>query len=159
MPGFLDRLKSGADKAAFEADRMLRLNQAQSALKALERDLDKELTELGRKVLVLHDAGTLTQPELQESLAPIDELRQKLAAQRAEVERIRQEKPPEAESEQPVEPPQPAAPPRPVVGTGEEPAAEAPSPAAQGTVCPRCQTPLPPNVRFCPECGYKVGED
>ena len=32
MPGFFDKIKSGADKAAFEADRLRRVTQAQSVL-------------------------------------------------------------------------------------------------------------------------------
>ncbi len=151
MPGFLDRLKSGADKAAFEADRMLRLNQAQSALKAIERDLEKELADLGRQVMEHYDAGTLDQPELVALCQQIDESRQKRAAQEAKIEQIREEQPPEDEAAAPQAAPTPAP-------VAQEPVQEAPSPVQQGTVCPRCQTPLPPDVRFCPECGYKVTE-
>jgi hypothetical protein len=145
MPGFLDRIKSGADKAAFEADRLLRVTQAQSALKALQREMEA----IGQQAVALYDAGTLTQPELLAILPQIDTLRQQIAAQEAEVERIRQEKPLEAPApgeERLEEAPAPAQ---------EEPP-EAPAPAPQGRICPQCQTELPADVRFCPECGSRV---
>ena len=141
MPGFLDKLKSGADKAAFEADRLVRINQAQSALKAMQRELEAEVAALGQQALALYDAGTLTQSELLALGPKIDDVRQRIAAQEAEVERIRQEKPPEAAPAQ------------------ERPAATAEADVApEGRVCPNCQTPLSADVRFCPECGAKVAE-
>lgn len=149
MPRFLDRIKSGADKAAFEADRLLRVTQAQSALKALERDLEAQMAAIGQQAVALYDAGTLTQPELLAILPQIDTLRQQIAAQEAEVERIRQEKPPEAPAPAEEEPPQAPAP------AQEEPP-EAPAPAPQGRRCPQCHTELPADVRFCPECGARV---
>jgi hypothetical protein len=160
MPGFFDKLKSGADKAAFEADRLLRVNQAQSTLRALQRDLETETAGLGREVLALYDAGTLTQPELLALCPNIDALREKIATQEAEVERIRQEKPPEAPApaqEKPAEPPQPVQA-SPALGTPAETEtpAEPAAPGPQGRACPNCGTPLPADVRFCPECGTKL---
>jgi septal ring factor EnvC (AmiA/AmiB activator) len=153
MPGFLDKLKSGADKAAFEADRMLRLNQAQSALKQVQRDLETELAALGQQVMELYDAGNLTQPELAAMMPKIDAARQKITAQEAEVERIRQEKGPEAGAQAPAQPSapvqasaMPSPPPQPV------------TPVAQGRTCANCGSPLPEDVRFCPECGARVEE-
>ena len=162
MPGFFDRLKSGADKAAFEADRLLRLNQAQGAVKAAQRDLEAKVAELGRQALALYDAGNLDHPELQDICRQIEAQREEIAAREAEVERIREEKPPEAggpPSEQPPEPPTPpsAEPPYPPPAP-EEPTSEFGGPTAEARTCPNCGTPLPPDVRFCPECGTKIEE-
>lgn len=140
MPGFLDKLKSGADKAAFEADRLVRVNQAQSALKAMQREVEAEVVALGQQALALYDAGTLTQPELLALGPKIDSVRQRIADQEAEVERIRQEKPPDA------------------AATLPEARPEAPAPAPQGRVCSSCRTPVSADVRFCPECGARVVE-
>jgi hypothetical protein len=150
MPGFLDKLKSGADKAAFEADRLVRVNQAQSALKAIQRELEAEVVALGQQALALYDAGTLTQPELLALGPKIDSIRQRVAAQEAEVERIRQEKPPEAAAaqEKPVA----------AVEASPAPQAEVAAPGPPGRFCPNCHAPLPADVRFCPECGAKVAE-
>jgi len=149
MPSFLDKIKSGADKAAFEADRMRRVSQAQSALKSLQQELGAQTMALGQQALALGDAGTLTQPELLALLPSIGDLRQRIAAQEAEVERIRQEKPAEAPAPAPQEP---AAAPIPV----PQPPAAAPAPVLHGHICPQCKTELPADVRFCPECGSKA---
>jgi hypothetical protein len=162
MPGFFDKLKSGADKAAFEADRLLRVNQAQSALKALQRELETEVAELGQQAVALYENGTLTQPELLALCPKIDAKRQAIAAQEAEVERIRQEKPPEAGAPTPEQPPEAAAPaqkgPSQVVPTAPEQPPQAAGPTPQGRTCPNCGTSLPDDVRFCPECGTRVGD-
>jgi RNA polymerase subunit RPABC4/transcription elongation factor Spt4 len=139
MPGFLDKIKSGADKAAFEADRLRRQTQAQSALSKLKNDVNTQTAALGQKALALYDAGALAQPELLAVCQQMDALRQRIAVQEAEVERIRQEKPMDA--------PAPAEAPAPV---------PARAPAPSGHICPDCQTPLPADIRFCPECGAKA---
>jgi len=61
MPGFLDKLKSGADKAAFEADRLRRVSQAQSALNQLKRDVDAQIL-LGNALAGLRDLTTMQTP-------------------------------------------------------------------------------------------------
>jgi peptidoglycan hydrolase CwlO-like protein len=104
MPSFLDKLKSGADKAAFEADRLVRVNQAQGALRNLQHELENELQALGQQVAALYDNGTLTQPELLALMPQLEAKRQQIASQEAEVERIRQEKAPEAGAEPPWRP-------------------------------------------------------
>ncbi|MBN1658534.1 MAG: zinc ribbon domain-containing protein [Anaerolineae bacterium] len=150
MAGFLGKLKSGADKAAFEADRLVRVNQAQSALRAIQRELEAEVAALGQQAVELYDAGALTQPELLALAPKIDSVRERIAAQEAEVERIRQEKPPEA-----APAPEKSAT---VAPAAPEPPPPAPAPVPQGHVCPKCQTPLRPDVRFCPECGFRVAD-
>ena len=150
MPSFLDKLKSGADKAAFEADRLVRVNQAQSAAKAAQREVDAELQALGRQVMDLYDAGTLAQPELLALCANVDDLRQQLAAREAEVERIRDEKPPESGAEQIQTAEQPAGAQQP------EPPEAQPAPAPSSHTCANCGATIKPNNRFCPECGTRV---
>ncbi len=169
MPGFFDKLKSGADKAAFEADRLRRQTQAQSALKGFQRDLETQVQALGQQALALYDAGTLTQPELLALGPQIDSLRQQIATQEAEIERIRHEKPPEAvaPAEEPPLPPPVPVPQRPPTPAPVQagPVAEPPpavrsapptTPELHGHICPKCQIPLPADVRFCPECGSKA---
>jgi type IV secretory pathway VirB10-like protein len=148
MPSFLDKLKSGADKAAFEADRLVRVNQAQSALKNLQREMETEVEALGKQALALYDAGALTQSELLALMPQIEAKRQQIADQEAEVERIRQDKPAEAST---------PAPDRPAAGApAPYAAAPPPAPVATGRACPNCGAALAADVRFCPECGSKV---
>lgn len=144
MPGIFDKMKSGAERASFEADRLWRVNQARSTLRDLEGDLEARVAALGCQTLALYDAGGLTQAELLESCGPIDALRQKIEAQQAEVERIQQEKPPTEPGAEEAVP-------------SEAPAHEEPSRAGaestQERTCARCHSPVMAGARFCQECG------
>ena len=133
MPGFFDKIKSGADKAAFEADRLRRVTQAQGVLNKLKGELTTQVTAIGAKAVELYDAGVMPQPEFQELFQQLDGLRQQITDQQAEVERIRQEKAPEAAA-----------------------AAPAPTAAPAGRTCPNCHAEVAAGVKFCPNCGSKV---
>jgi hypothetical protein len=151
MPSFLDKVKTGAERATFEADRLRRLNQAKSALRALEGDLEQQVGALGQQVLALYSAGRLTQPELVASCASIDTLRQKIEAQAAEVERIQQEKPasePVAEQERSPE----------ALALVPEGLQQAAVESPPGRICANCHSPLAAGARFCPECGAVATE-
>jgi hypothetical protein len=144
MPGIFDKMKSGAERASFEADRLWRVNQARSTLRGLEGGLEAQLAALGLQTLALYDAGGLTQAELLASCGPIDALRQQIEGQKAEVERIQQEKlptEPGAEQERPPEAP-----------VHEEPARAA-AESTQERICARCHSPVMAGARFCQECG------
>lgn len=152
MPSFLDKLKSGADKAAFEAERLVRVNQAQAAVRAAQRDLEEQTVALGREALALYDAGALAQQELLATCRSIDASRQQVATLEAEVERIRQEKPPEPGAQ-----PEPEAA---AAGTAAAPLraqpVAPPEAVEQGQTCPNCGSALRAGIRFCPECGTKL---
>jgi hypothetical protein len=151
MPSFLEKMKSGAERATFEADRLRRLTQAKSALKALEEDLEKQTIAIGQQVLALYDEGCLTQPELLTSCSAIDTLRQKINAQETEVERVQQENPatePIVEQEWSSETP-------PLAPAGPQKAAVESMP---GSICVKCHGPLAADARFCPECGTPVAQ-
>ncbi|MBN1135959.1 MAG: zinc ribbon domain-containing protein [Anaerolineae bacterium] len=131
MPGFFDKIKSGADKAAFEADRLRRVTQAQGVLNKLKGELTEQVTVIGTRAVELYDGGTLAVPEMQDLFQQLDSLRQQVADQQEEIERIRQEKAPEA----PVAAPAPA-----------------------GLTCPNCHAEVAAGVKFCPNCGSKIEE-
>jgi|MudIll2142460700_1097286.scaffolds.fasta_scaffold1101718_1 RNA polymerase subunit RPABC4/transcription elongation factor Spt4 len=133
MPSLFDKIKSGADKAAFEADRLRRVNQAQGVLSKLKGELATQVTAIGTRAVELYDAGAMTQPELQELFQQLDSLRQQVADQQAEVEQMRQEKAPEAPA-----------------------AAPTLAAASAGHPCPNCSADVPPGVKFCPNCGSKI---
>ena len=160
MPGFFDKVRSGAEKAAFEADRLRKVNQAQGVLKGFQRELDATVAAWGPQVLALYDAGTLTQPELLATGPQIDELREKITAQEAEIVRIREERPPEPEPEVVAPPAPPAFPDQPQqmddTARAEPLPAGATATRAGGRFCGNCGAALPPGVKFCMECGTKA---
>ena len=61
MPGFFDKIKSGADKAAFEADRLRRVTQAQGVLNKLKGELTTQVAAVGTRAVELYDGGALAQ--------------------------------------------------------------------------------------------------
>ena len=130
MPAIFDRIREGADRAVFEADRLRRLQQAQSQLKALKRDVQQATDQLGAATLRLYDEGRLSQPELVQLCQEIDALRGRVTAQEQEIERIRQERPP-----------------------APRVAASRFVPVLYGHICPNCRIELPAEARFCPHCG------
>ena len=91
MAGFLDRLKKGADKPVFEADKLWRVAGVRCQINALQGQVNQRTQTLGTQVLELFYADQLTQPELLETCEQIAALRQRIAEEEAKIETIRQE--------------------------------------------------------------------
>jgi hypothetical protein len=139
MPGFLDKVKEGAQKAAAEADRLSRQTQAQLEVRSLEKQVSDALEALGRSAMELFDRGALPQPELRAACDAVVAARQKLAAQQQRIADI------QSGGKTPATP-----------GTAA-PAAPAPAaPSSSAAVCPQCGAPVKPGARFCGECGAPV---
>ncbi len=136
MRGFVDRARWEASKAAFEADRLLRLRRVDSAMEGLRGQIQQLSYQIGNKAIDLSRAGPLDPQELVPLLDQVRKLESGIADKEAEKARIKQELPP---------PPPEAAP---VVQ-----AAPVPRTASYGHVCPKCQIELPPEAKFCPRCG------
>jgi ribosomal protein L32 len=90
MAGFLDRLRKGADKSAFEADKLWRVAGVRCQINALKGQAHQRTQTLGTQALELFDAGQLTQPELLETCGQIAALRQRIAEEEAKIEAIQQ---------------------------------------------------------------------
>lgn len=91
MSSLTDRFRSGAGKAAFEADKLRRLTLAQNAIRPLRGDADRAYFELGKLAYLLHTRGAITQAELLTACRGMDDIQAKIAAAEAEVESIRAE--------------------------------------------------------------------
>ncbi|MGB8644366.1 MAG: zinc ribbon domain-containing protein [Anaerolineae bacterium] len=161
MP-FFDRLKGEADKAAFEANRMMRVNSVQSEIGGLKGQLQARRDELGAAVYELFKAQQLTEPKLIAICEAMRTTEAAIAAKEKDIENIRHEKAPDHTA--PVAKPASPMPGAPIPGiptmvTAPAAVANAPAPAAgevYGHICSNEKVPLPANVMFCPNCGAKA---
>lgn len=165
MNSLVDRFKSGAGKAAFEADKLRRVTSAQSAIKPLRGEADRLYFEMGKLAYLLYTQGGVSQPELQTVGERLAAVQAQIAGAEAEVERIR--------AEEYVEPLPSAVSQTGLIcpnghGTlmggasfcqtcGAAGVSPAPMPQAKATMpCRRCGNALDLDARFCPSCGTPV---
>ena len=161
MAKFFNRIRSGAGRAAFEADKLRRVNSVQSIIKSLQEEINQTFFRAGRVAFELHQAGQVAQPELQQVCGHLTMLHGQVIARGHEIEAIRDQ-----EYVEPRREPQygrlcpnghgelpPQAKFCPVCGAQ---AVSAPPPAATSKFCPACGTELLPEARFCPGCGAAV---
>ena len=157
MPDFFGKLKSGAEKVAFEADKMARLNHAQGEVGKVKRQIEAQYMKMGQLVYQQHVNQGAEDPEVNEICQSINELEKEMAEKQAVVQRIDAE----TYSEQGEPKPAPAAPP-----VSPEPMADAvppaPSvdavstPAPETKFCTNCGKEMPIMTKFCPECGQRM---
>lgn len=159
MESIFGRIRSGAGRAAFEADKQRRILAVQSTIRGLRREIEQSIQRVGNAAMGLYHARRLTEPDLQQVCQETAALQAQVAAQEREIESIRQE-----EYIEPVYVPSVGGGAVCPNGHGAVPAgarfcprcgAEAifgPPPAAGG-FCPSCGAALVPGASFCPSCG------
>jgi predicted amidophosphoribosyltransferase len=162
MSSVFDRLRSGAGKAAFEADKLRRVTSVQAVIRSLKEEINQAFYRAGSVASDLHRSGRITQPELLEACERIAALQAQIVAREREIESIRAETYME-----------PTGFPRSGLtcpnGHGELPlgaqfcsvcgAKAVPmSTPGTGALCPACGAALIPEARFCPGCGAPVPE-
>lgn len=161
MSSFFDKVRSGAGKAAFEADKLRRVTAAQSDLRGLREEMNRAVNLIGRVAFDLHQRGQDSPPELRAACDAAAAVLAQVSAKEADIERIR--------NEQYVESGAAAYDPSPLVcpaGHGPLPAGTRfcqqcgqpgtpPAPAAL-IPCPTCGASLQPDARFCYNCGQPL---
>jgi predicted RNA-binding Zn-ribbon protein involved in translation (DUF1610 family) len=131
-----------------EADRKRKISLIKQQIRDLHSQEAQAINSLSAQVLALHEAGTLTQPELVSLCRGVDEVRKQIQEKEAEL--------PEPVSEARC----PSCGAAVVAGAafcqacGARLAAEAPS--AVGRFCIHCGAELREGARFCPKCGQTV---
>jgi hypothetical protein len=152
---------SGLRHRMAEADRKRKLNTIEQQLRELQEKEAQAINALSAQVLALHEARTLTQPELVSLCKGVDDLRAQIKEREAELEQLQPA---------PVEAPKPVAEPRcpscgvaVVVGAAFCQTCGAPlsqrEPPAQVLYCVHCGAQLREGARFCPKCGQTVPQD
>jgi hypothetical protein len=128
--GQLQSAVSGLRTRMAEADRRRKINQVKQQIRDLQAQEAQTINALSAQVLALHEAGSLTQPELVSLCRGVDDIREQIKEQEAELAKIQ---PP---------PPDPAT-----------AAAAAATATATGPTCPQCGTAVVAGAAFCQTCG------
>jgi hypothetical protein len=157
MSDFFGKIKSGAGKVAFEADKMNRLNHAKGDLEKIKNQIQANYTKLGE--MYYNQRATLgaTGPAYDETCQAIMNLEQQVASKNEDIQRINAEVY-TAQGAQPA--PQPYSGPTQFPST-PVPTQYTPPPAPVNTVpttkfCPNCNREMALEVKFCPDCGTKM---
>jgi DNA repair exonuclease SbcCD ATPase subunit len=147
MSDFFGRLKSGAGKVAFEAEKVTRVNRAQSELSGLKKQVEGLNAKLGEMVYQSFTSGGEA-PDIASLCQNITDMKAQVTAKEAEIQRIN------AEVYSTAPAPATAAP----VVAASVPVAPVPAPTPQVEMraCPSCGKEQPANTKFCTDCGFKM---
>jgi hypothetical protein len=157
MSDFFGKLKTGADKMAFEADKMSRLSRAKSDLEKIKMLVQTQYSKLGELYYNQRGTAGVTGPAFDEICQAIMDLDQQIESKNAEIQRISVE----IYSPHVTQPtPQPVSGPVESVSTSnpiQSTTSSTPMPAVATTkFCPNCGKEMPVATKFCPDCGTKM---
>jgi hypothetical protein len=148
MSDFFGKLKSGAGKVAFDADKMARVNRAKGEIGKFKQQIDALYLKLGEITYnQFANPGAVT-PDITEMCQNITELNRQIALKNDEIQKIN------AETYAPQGAAAPA--PTPAAAPASAPAAASVAPAASTKFCPNCGKEMALAVKFCPDCGTKM---
>lgn len=161
MSDFFGKLKSGAGKVAFDADKMARVNRAKGEVSKLKGQIDALLLKLGEVTYNQFTNPGAAAPDITELCQNITDLNHQMAAKNEEVQRINAETYAPAGAQAPAAvqaapAPAPAASVQPPAPAAAAPVEPAPATAAQTKFCPNCGKEMAVTVKFCPDCGNKM---
>ncbi len=147
MSDFFGKLKSGANKVAFEADKLARTNRAQGEADKLKSQINSQFAKLGETVYQKFSNQESIDPSLMEACQALAQLHQQVALKNEEVAKIKAE----------VFGASPApAPAQSAVAPEAAPAASAPQAQVEVKRCPNCGREVQPGEKFCKDCGTKL---
>jgi hypothetical protein len=162
MSDFFGKLKSGAGKVAFEADKMGRLNKAQGELGQIKRQIEAHYNKLGELYYHQFVSQEGETPAFAEICAQIADLERQIGVKNEDIQRITAEvyNAPGTVAAAPQ-------PPAPIPAAPVPPAAVSPAPGffeaapevaapPQTKFCTNCGKEMAAAVKFCPDCGNKM---
>ena len=151
MSDFFGKLKSGAEKVAFEAEKMNRLNRAKGDLEKIKNQIQGQYSKLGEYYYNQRSTMGVTGPAYDEICQAIMDLVQQVESKNDDIQRIT------AETFSPQGPRQQTEPASAPEQAPFTPAPSAPAPVAAATkFCPNCGKEMPVETKFCPDCGTKM---
>ncbi len=153
MSDFFGKLKSGAEKVAFEADKMTRLNRAKGELEKIKGQIQGQFAKLGELYFSQRATTGVTGPAFDDICAAIEELQGQARLKGEEVQRIDAESFGQHEAQAAV--PQAQTPPSPAPVEAAPAPVSAPAPAAT-KFCPNCGKENLAGAKFCTDCGTSL---
>ncbi len=158
MSDFFGKLKSGAGKVAFDADKMGRVNRAKGEIGKFKQQIDAIYMKLGEVTYTQFTNPGAPAPDIAEMCQNITGLNQQIEQKNQEIVRINAETYNPAGAQAPAQPapvqqPAPAQPAAPVQAAAEPAPA---APVAQTKFCPNCGKEVASAIKFCPDCGTKM---
>lgn len=138
---------SGLRQRMAEADRKRKIRAVEGQIRDLKDKEAQAINALSAQVLALHEAGSLSQPELVSLCKRVDEIRALLEERETELEQLQPPPAPVQPAPTPVQPPPTPAPPVPTpAGSAEE-------------RCPQCGVAVVAGAAFCQSCGAKLATE
>jgi len=154
MSDFFGKLRSGAGKVAFEADKSMRANRIQSEIGQLKRQMEALYMKLGEMTYHRYVNQEPESPEVAEVCQNITNLEQQIGVKGEEIKRIN------AETFSPQGAPSPTPMPSAATPQVQQPSvasqATSAAPSPQVKYCTNCGKEMAVTVKFCPDCGTKM---
>jgi hypothetical protein len=160
MSDFFGKLKSGAGKVAFDADKMGRVNKAKGEIGKYKQQIEALYLKLGEITYNQFANPSSAAPDITETCQTITDLNRQIAAKNDEIQRINAETyaPQGAPAPAPIPPvtqaPPPATP-APATASGMADTSSA-APGGATKFCTNCGKEMAVAVKFCPDCGTKM---
>ncbi len=156
MSGMIKSLRSGADRAAFEAGKLVRIQRVQSEQRSLELRRRALLEELGDAVWRLYTQGRVSDPELVDLCRQIQSTSRQVAELRKTATQLRQQQAASpmkcSQCDHELSPEDDFCP---FCGAKTQAAAPAQPHAGSDPVCSGCGRTLRPGSVFCSHCGSR----
>lgn len=127
MSDFFKRVRSGAGKAAFEADKTRRIQALQLKIRPLNQETEKLFSQVGRVAFSLYQEDQIGQPDLKAACEELAGVFSQIGAIEQEVEAIR-----------------------------AETFVDASAMPQYGHICPNGHGQIPPQDNFCQTCGARA---
>ena len=154
MSDFFGKLKSGAGKVAFEAEKMTRLNRAQGELAKIKSQIDEQFHRLGQSYYSQQANLDTAAPGFAEICQLVAGLEKQAVSKTEEIQRINSET---YNPQGTALPTAQAANQTPVPATPSAQTIPTAAPVQPQTkACPNCGREMALTVKFCPDCGTKT---
>ena len=150
MSDFFGKLKSGAEKVAFEAEKMNKQNRAKGELEKIKSQIQSQFAKLGEMIYTQRASMGAADPAFNDIFQSITDLEHQVDAKNEEIQRINAETfgvPGTQPAPQAVVAPAAPAP---------MPSTPAPTPVSATKFCPNCGKENLATAKFCTDCGTSL---